>query len=92
MHALFHAHDMYLKARPTGETAPVCQEQFLFIFTPCRSEKESLQSSLLQARQHVSELEITRSRLEAQVRTAARAQEAILGESLVCFVSGDGPA
>ncbi|XP_059692958.1 centrosome-associated protein CEP250-like [Haemorhous mexicanus] len=43
-----------------------------------RSEKESLQSSLLEAQRHVSELEITRSRLEAQVRTATRAQEVIL--------------
>lgn len=70
----------------------MCQEQFLLIFTPCRSEKERLQSSLLQAQRHVSELEMTRSRLEAQVRTATRAQEVILGESLVCFASGDGPA
>ncbi|KAL9821922.1 uncharacterized protein GJ701_016824 isoform 3-T3 [Geothlypis trichas] len=43
-----------------------------------RSEKERLQSSLLQAQRHVSELEMTRSRLEAQVRTATRAQEVIL--------------
>ncbi|XP_050842925.1 centrosome-associated protein CEP250-like isoform X3 [Serinus canaria] len=43
-----------------------------------RSEKESLQSSLLEAQQHVSELESTRSRLEAQVRTATRAKEVIL--------------
>ncbi|CAN8175229.1 unnamed protein product [Coccothraustes coccothraustes] len=43
-----------------------------------RSEKESLQSSLLEAQRHVSELEITRSRLEAQVCTATRAQEVIL--------------
>ncbi|XP_037981497.1 centrosome-associated protein CEP250-like [Motacilla alba alba] len=43
-----------------------------------RSEKESLQSSLLEAQRRVSELEVTRSRLEAQVRTATRAQEVIL--------------
>ncbi|XP_053860022.1 rootletin-like [Vidua macroura] len=43
-----------------------------------RSEKESLQSSLLEAQQHVSELEIARSRVEAQVRTATQAKEAIL--------------
>ncbi|XP_053788517.1 rootletin-like [Vidua chalybeata] len=43
-----------------------------------RSEKESLQSSLLEAQQHVSELEIARSRVEAQVRTATQAKEATL--------------
>ncbi|XP_053787447.1 uncharacterized protein LOC128781679 [Vidua chalybeata] len=43
-----------------------------------RSEKERLQSSLLEAQQHVSELEIARSRVEAQVRTATQAKEAIL--------------
>lgn len=70
----------------------MCQEQLLFIFTPCRSEKESLQSSLLEAQQHISELEMARSRVQAQVRTATQAKEAILGESLVRFVSADGPA
>uniref|UniRef100_H1A4K0 non-specific serine/threonine protein kinase n=1 Tax=Taeniopygia guttata TaxID=59729 RepID=H1A4K0_TAEGU len=43
-----------------------------------RSEKESLQSSLLEAQQHVSELETARSCLEAQVRTARQAKELIL--------------
>ncbi|XP_064263316.1 rootletin-like [Passer domesticus] len=57
-----------------------------------RSEKESLQSSLLEAQQHIWELEVARSRVEAQVCRARQAKEAILGESLVCFVSADGPA
>ncbi|XP_058681857.1 centrosome-associated protein CEP250-like [Poecile atricapillus] len=43
-----------------------------------RTEKESLQCSLLAAQQQVSELEITRSRLEGQVRTAMQAKELIL--------------
>ncbi|XP_064263309.1 uncharacterized protein LOC135293243 isoform X1 [Passer domesticus] len=67
-----------LKAHLTGEAAPVCQEQLLFIFTPCRSEKESLQSSLLEAQQHIWELEMARSRVEAQVHRARQAKEAIL--------------
>ncbi|KAI1229479.1 Serine/threonine-protein kinase PAK 3, partial [Lamprotornis superbus] len=54
-----------------------------------RSEKESLQCSLLEAQQHVSELEIARSRLEGQVRSTTQAKEVILGESLVRFVSED---
>ncbi|XP_064261366.1 TOG array regulator of axonemal microtubules protein 2-like [Passer domesticus] len=53
-------------------------EQLLFIFTPCRSEKESLQSSLLEAQQHIWELEMARSRVEAQVCRARQAKEAIL--------------
>ncbi|XP_059692914.1 uncharacterized protein LOC132322438 [Haemorhous mexicanus] len=57
-----------------------------------RSEKESLQGSLLEAQQHISELEIARSRVQAQVRAATQAKEAILGESLVRFVSAGGPA
>ncbi|KAL9822675.1 uncharacterized protein GJ701_017267 [Geothlypis trichas] len=43
-----------------------------------RSEKECLQSSLLQAQQHIWELEMARSRVQAQVLTATRAKEAIL--------------
>ncbi|XP_023802896.1 rootletin-like [Cyanistes caeruleus] len=43
-----------------------------------RTEKESLQCSLLEALQQVSELEITRSRLEGQVGTAMQAKELIL--------------
>ncbi|XP_054145278.1 serine/threonine-protein kinase 3-like [Melozone crissalis] len=41
-------------------------------------ELRGLSEQLAEAQQHVSELEITRSRLEAQVRTATRAQEVIL--------------
>lgn len=51
-----------------------------------------MQSSLLEAQRHVSELEVARSRLEAQVGRAMQAKEVILGESLVCFVSGDRSA
>ncbi|XP_064260529.1 TOG array regulator of axonemal microtubules protein 2-like isoform X2 [Passer domesticus] len=43
-----------------------------------RSEKESLQSSLLEAQQHIWELEMARSRVEAQVCRARQAKEAIL--------------
>ncbi|XP_066038606.1 centrosome-associated protein CEP250-like [Chamaea fasciata] len=43
-----------------------------------RSEKESLQSSLLEAQWHVSELEMTRSHLEGQACTATWAKELIL--------------
>ncbi|XP_059692952.1 serine/threonine-protein kinase PAK 3-like [Haemorhous mexicanus] len=49
-----------------------------------RSEKESLQSSLLEAQQHISELEIARSRVQAQVRAATQAKEAILAGGLSC--------
>lgn len=70
----------------------MCQEQLLFVFTTCRSEKESLQSSLLEAQQHISELEIAKSRVQAQARAATQAKEAILGESRVRFVSAGGPA
>lgn len=52
-----------------------------------------MQGSLQEAERHVSELEVTRSRLEGQVATAMQeVKEVLLGESLVCFVSGDGPA
>lgn len=63
----------------------MCQEQFLFIFPTCRSEKESLQCSLLEAQQHVSQLEITRSHLEGQVCSATQAKELILSESLCLY-------
>ncbi|XP_064278795.1 rootletin-like [Passer domesticus] len=43
-----------------------------------RSEKESLQSSLLEAEQHIWELEMARSPVEAQVHRARQAKEAIL--------------
>uniref|UniRef100_A0A8C0U793 non-specific serine/threonine protein kinase n=1 Tax=Cyanistes caeruleus TaxID=156563 RepID=A0A8C0U793_CYACU len=43
-----------------------------------RSEKQSLECSLLEAQQQVLELEITRSHLEGQVRTAMQAKEVIL--------------
>ncbi|RMC22477.1 hypothetical protein DUI87_00791 [Hirundo rustica rustica] len=43
-----------------------------------RSEKESLQRSLLEAQRHLSELEMARSRLEGQVHTATQAKEVIL--------------
>lgn len=92
MQTFFHTSCRDLKAHLTGETAPVCQEKLLFMFTTCRSEKESLQSSLLEAQQHISELEIARSRVQAQVHAATQAKEAILGESLVRFVSAGGPA
>ncbi|XP_023773646.1 protein enabled homolog, partial [Cyanistes caeruleus] len=62
----------------TGKTARVCHEQFVLIFTTFRTEKKSLQCSLLEALQQVSELEITRSRLEGQVGTAMQAKELIL--------------
>ena len=58
----------------------------------CRSEKESLQCSLLAAQQHVMELERDRNELEGQVHSATQAMELILGESLMCFVSGYCPA
>lgn len=66
--------------------------QFLFVFTTCRSEKESLQCSLLEAQQLVAELEKARSHLEARLGTATQAKEVLQGESLVRFVSGDAPA
>ncbi|KAI1233264.1 hypothetical protein IHE44_0004431, partial [Lamprotornis superbus] len=45
-----------------------------------RSAKESLECSLFAAQQQVSQLEITRSHLEAQVLTVTQAKEVIKGE------------
>ncbi|KAM6340258.1 uncharacterized protein FN964_011654 [Alca torda] len=45
-----------------------------------RSVKETLESSLFEAQQHLSELEITRSHLEIQLHTVAQAKEVIQGE------------
>ncbi|KAM6340281.1 uncharacterized protein FN964_011679 [Alca torda] len=44
------------------------------------SVKETLESSLLEAQQHLSELEITRSHLEIQLHAVAQAKEVIQGE------------
>ncbi|XP_032940478.1 serine/threonine-protein kinase PAK 1-like [Catharus ustulatus] len=43
-----------------------------------RSEKESLQCSLLEAQQHVLELEMARNHLEGQLHSATQAKELIL--------------
>ncbi|XP_008945178.1 PREDICTED: centrosome-associated protein CEP250, partial [Merops nubicus] len=45
-----------------------------------RSVKETLESSLFEAQQHVSQLEITRSQLEIQLHTVTQAKEVIQGE------------
>ncbi|KAM6340288.1 vacuolar protein sorting-associated protein 28 homolog [Alca torda] len=44
------------------------------------SVKETLESSLLEAQQHLSELEIARSHLEIQLHTVAQVKEVIQGE------------
>jgi len=44
--------------------------------------KETLESSLFEAQQHLSQLKI-------QLGTVTQAKEAIQGESVTCFVSGD---
>lgn len=64
----------------------------LSVFATCRSAKESLESSLFAAQQQISQLEITRNQLEAQVLTVTQAKEAIQGENLMCFVCGAAPA
>ncbi|XP_074698827.1 centrosome-associated protein CEP250 isoform X3 [Strix aluco] len=45
-----------------------------------RSVKETLESSLFEAQQHLSQLEITRSQLEIQLHTVTQAKEVIQGE------------
>ncbi|NXX74697.1 CP250 protein, partial [Urocolius indicus] len=45
-----------------------------------RSVKESLESSLFEAQQNLSQLEITRSQLEIQLHTVTQAKEVIQGE------------
>ncbi|XP_074461570.1 uncharacterized protein LOC141750428 isoform X1 [Larus michahellis] len=45
-----------------------------------RSGKETVECSLLEAQQHLSELEITRSHLETQLHAVAQAKEVIQGE------------
>ncbi|XP_074697996.1 uncharacterized protein LOC141930691 [Strix aluco] len=45
-----------------------------------RSVKETLESSLFEAQQHFSQLEITRSQLEIQLHTVTQAKEVIQGE------------
>ncbi|XP_074461521.1 uncharacterized protein LOC141750407 isoform X2 [Larus michahellis] len=45
-----------------------------------RSGKETLECSLLEAQQHLSELEISRSHLETQLHAVAQAKEVIQGE------------
>lgn len=51
--------------------------------------KETLESSLFEAQQRISQLEITRSQLEMQLHTVIQAKEVVQGESLMYFVSGD---
>lgn len=60
---------------------------FLSVFTICRSGKETLECSLLEAQQHLSELEISRSHLETQLHAVAQAKEVIQGESLPFLVT-----
>lgn len=68
------------------------RNSFLFVFITCRSVKDTLESSLFEAQQHLSQLEISRSQLEIQLHTVTQAKEVIQGESFMCFVSGDPPA
>ncbi|XP_014741683.1 PREDICTED: centrosome-associated protein CEP250 [Sturnus vulgaris] len=70
------------KAALEGRLAAVEQQQHdLFKeLAETRSAKESLESSLFAAQQQVSQLEITRSHLEAQVLTVTQAKEVIQGE------------
>lgn len=51
-----------------------------------------MESSLLAAQQQISQLEETRSHLEAQMLTVTQAKEVIEGENLVCFVCGAASA
>ncbi|XP_009287557.1 PREDICTED: centrosome-associated protein CEP250-like, partial [Aptenodytes forsteri] len=44
------------------------------------SVKETLESSLFEAQQHLSQLEIARSQLEIQLHTVTQAKEVIQGE------------
>lgn len=60
---------------------------FLSMFTTCRSVKDTLESSLFEAQQQLSHLEITKSQLEIQLHTVVQAKEVIQGESLMYFAS-----
>uniref|UniRef100_A0A8V5G4E0 Rootletin-like coiled-coil domain-containing protein n=1 Tax=Melopsittacus undulatus TaxID=13146 RepID=A0A8V5G4E0_MELUD len=57
-----------------------------------RSVKDTLESRLFEAQQHLSQLEISRSQLEMQLHTVTQAKEVIQGESFMCLVSGEPPA
>lgn len=57
------------------------------MFTTCRSVKDTLESSLFEAQQQLSHLEITKSQLEIQLHTVIQAKEVIQGESLMYFAS-----
>lgn len=59
---------------------------FVCVLPTCRSVRGSLESSLFEAQQHSSQLEIARSQLEAQLQAVTQAKEVIQGESLECFV------
>ncbi|KAM6113112.1 LOW QUALITY PROTEIN: centrosome-associated protein CEP250-like, partial [Pterocles gutturalis] len=57
-----------------------------------RSVKETLESSLFEAQQHLFQLKVARSQLEMQLHTVTQAKEVLQGESSMDFVSGDPPA
>ena len=61
------------------------RNSFLSIFVTCRSAKETLESSLFEAQQRLSQLEITRSQLEIQLHTVTQAKEVIQGERLIAL-------
>lgn len=52
-----------------------------FVPVSCRSAKELLESSLFQAQQQVSQLEVTNSQLEMKVQAISQAKEVIQGET-----------
>ncbi|XP_071615713.1 MAP7 domain-containing protein 1-like [Heliangelus exortis] len=56
-----------------------------------RSVKETLESKLLKAQHHSSQLEITRNNLEIQLDTVTQAKEAVHSERLMFLVSDDPP-
>lgn len=51
------------------------------VCTTCRSVKETLECSLFEAQQHVSQLEIARSQLELQLHTVTQAKDVIQGDA-----------
>ncbi|KAM6092011.1 uncharacterized protein LJ206_005243 [Theristicus caerulescens] len=61
----------------TGQRA---RNSFLSVFATCRSVKETLESSLFEAQQHLSQLEIARSQLEIRLRAVTQAKKVTEGE------------
>lgn len=57
------------------------RSSFLSMSTTCRPVKETLERSLFEAQQRVSQLEITRSQLEMRLHIVTQAKDVIQGDA-----------